>query len=88
MVGAIFAIIFAPTALHRLTWSPREVPAGDRRVDPQEHFSSKWTFLLALNVILLVVGMVMDIFSAIVVVVPLIAPDARSDTGSTRTTSG
>jgi len=34
---------------------------------------SKITFLLALNVFLLVVGMLMDIFSAIVVIVPLIA---------------
>jgi tripartite ATP-independent transporter DctM subunit len=36
--------------------------------------SSKWTFLLLLNLFLLVVGCLMDIFSAIVVVVPLIVP--------------
>lgn len=35
---------------------------------------SKWTFLLALNLFLLVVGCFMDIFSAIVVLVPLIVP--------------
>ena len=35
---------------------------------------SKWVFLLALNAFLLVVGCLMDIFSAIVVVVPLILP--------------
>ncbi|NJD06596.1 MAG: TRAP transporter large permease subunit, partial [Methylococcaceae bacterium] len=35
---------------------------------------SRWVFLLALNGLLLIVGMVMDIFSAIVVVVPLIGP--------------
>lgn len=35
---------------------------------------SKWIFLLILNVILLLVGAVMDIFSAIIVVVPLIVP--------------
>ena len=35
---------------------------------------SKWLFLLLLNLALLVVGCVMDIFSAIVVVVPLIVP--------------
>ena len=34
---------------------------------------SKISFLLALNVFLLIIGMLMDIFSAIVVVVPLIA---------------
>jgi tripartite ATP-independent transporter DctM subunit len=39
-------------------------------------FESKYTFLIALNVFLLIVGCVMDIFSAIVVVVPLIAPVA------------
>ncbi len=40
----------------------------------QAHIESKWLFLLALNVFLLLVGTVMDIFSAIVVVVPLILP--------------
>jgi C4-dicarboxylate transporter, DctM subunit len=38
--------------------------------------ASKWTFLLLLNVFLIFVGMLMDIFSAIIVVVPLIAPVA------------
>jgi tripartite ATP-independent transporter DctM subunit len=40
----------------------------------QAHVHSKILFLLALNVFLLLVGTVMDIFSAIVVVVPLILP--------------
>ncbi len=40
----------------------------------QENLASKWAFLLALNLFLLLVGCLMDIFSAIVVVVPLIAP--------------
>ena len=35
---------------------------------------SRWLFLLALNVFLLAVGCLMDIFSAIIVVVPLIVP--------------
>jgi len=43
----------------------------------QAHIESKWVFLLALNVFLLLVGCVMDIFSAIVVVVPLIVPLAQ-----------
>jgi tripartite ATP-independent transporter DctM subunit len=42
----------------------------------QTHVHSKLLFLLALNVFLLLVGTVMDIFSAIVVVVPLILPIA------------
>lgn len=41
------------------------------------HIDNKYTFLLFLNVFLLIVGSVMDIFSAIVVVVPLILPIAR-----------
>jgi hypothetical protein len=42
----------------------------------QSLMSSKWMFLLLLNVFLLFVGMLMDIFSAIIVVVPLIVPVA------------
>lgn len=38
------------------------------------HISSKWTFLLVLNLFLLAVGWLMEIFAAIVVVVPLIVP--------------
>ncbi|MBE3135179.1 MAG: TRAP transporter large permease subunit, partial [Acidobacteria bacterium] len=37
---------------------------------------SRWAFLLALNGFLLIVGCLMDIFSAIFVVVPLILPIA------------
>ncbi len=43
----------------------------------QDHVHSQIVFLLAINVILLIVGMVMDIFSAIVVVLPLIGPIAQ-----------
>jgi C4-dicarboxylate transporter, DctM subunit len=35
---------------------------------------SKWLFLLSLNILLILVGCLMDIFSAIVVVVPLLIP--------------
>jgi len=41
------------------------------------HIDNKYAFLLYLNIFLLIVGSVMDIFSAIVVVVPLILPIAR-----------
>jgi len=40
----------------------------------QAHIHSKLVFLLVLNLALLLVGALMDIFSAIIVVVPLIAP--------------
>ncbi len=42
----------------------------------QKYISSKYTFLLLLNIFLLIVGMLMDIFSAIIVVVPIITPIA------------
>ncbi|MBM3847900.1 MAG: TRAP transporter large permease subunit, partial [Verrucomicrobia bacterium] len=41
-----------------------------------ERIHSKWVFLLAVNVLLLAVGCMMDIFSAIVVVAPILAPIA------------
>lgn len=40
----------------------------------QSMVSSKYVFLIMLNIFLLLVGCMMDIFSAIIVVVPLIAP--------------
>jgi C4-dicarboxylate transporter, DctM subunit len=40
----------------------------------QSHIESRLAFLLALNIFLLVVGWLMEIFAAIVVVVPLIVP--------------
>ncbi len=43
----------------------------------QAHISSKYTFLLLLNVFLLLVGTMLDIFSALVLVVPLIIPIAQ-----------
>ncbi len=42
----------------------------------REFLDNKYTFLLFLNLFLLVVGSLMDIFSAIIVVVPLIIPIA------------
>jgi tripartite ATP-independent transporter DctM subunit len=40
----------------------------------QQHIASRFVFLLALNVFLIAVGWFMEIFAAIVVVVPLIVP--------------
>jgi C4-dicarboxylate transporter, DctM subunit len=76
MIGAIFAIIFASTAFTDFMVNA-QVP--QKLVTwTQDHVDSKVVFLLAINVILLIVGTVMDIFSAIVVVLPLIASIARS----------
>ncbi len=41
------------------------------------HIESKYVFLLLLNLLLLVKGSFMDVFSAIIVLVPLLAPLAR-----------
>ena len=40
------------------------------------HIDSKWTFLILLNVFLLILGMMLDIFSAIILMIPLILPIA------------
>jgi len=42
----------------------------------REYIDSKYTFLLLLNIFLLIVGAMLDIFSALVLVVPLILPIA------------
>jgi len=44
----------------------------------EQHIESELQFLILLNVFLLIVGCMMDIFSATVVVVPLILPIAAS----------
>ena len=42
----------------------------------QQHIDEKLTFLILLNIFLLVLGMMLDIFSAIVIIVPIILPIA------------
>jgi tripartite ATP-independent transporter DctM subunit len=76
LVGAIFILIVAATALTDYfvyAHIPDQLTAW-----MVEHMHSKITFLLALNVMLLLVGCLMDIFTALLVVVPLIAPAATS----------
>jgi C4-dicarboxylate transporter DctM subunit len=75
MVGAILAIV--ATAVGFCGWSLQaQIP--DRLADWMERLiSSKYMFLFLLNIFLLVVGMLMDIFTAIMVVVPLLMPIAR-----------
>jgi C4-dicarboxylate transporter, DctM subunit len=72
LVGAILVILATAvgfTAYCIQAEVPQTILAG-----METFIASPWTFLLILNVFLLIVGMLMDIFSAIVVVVPLIAP--------------
>ncbi len=42
----------------------------------QQHIESKLTFLILLNIFLLLLGMMLDIFSALVIIVPIILPIA------------
>lgn len=76
MVGAIFIIIFGSAVLTNYMVTAK-VPV--MLVEwTTENVESKILFLLALNILLLIVGTVMDIFSAMVVVIPLIAPIAKA----------
>jgi tripartite ATP-independent transporter DctM subunit len=76
LVGALIVVIGLANALFSYL-----VDAGIplRAADwVQGVIHSKWVFLLVLNLLLLVVGALMDIFSAIVVVVPLVVAVSRS----------
>ena len=76
MVGGIIVILAASLALTNVIIDA-EVPAYIFEW-MQSHISSKWTFLIVLNILLLILGAFLDIFAAIVIVVPLILPIAVS----------
>ncbi|MBI4821667.1 MAG: TRAP transporter large permease subunit [Deltaproteobacteria bacterium] len=44
----------------------------------KQHIESQWAFLLALNLLLLVIGSVVEIYAAIVILAPLVVPLGRS----------
>jgi tripartite ATP-independent transporter DctM subunit len=74
LVGAIFIILGMAMGLTSYLIDaqvPRYILAAI-----QGYITSRIGFLLALNILLLLVGCLMDIFSAIIVVVPLITPIA------------
>jgi tripartite ATP-independent transporter DctM subunit len=74
LVGAILLILGAALALSN--WLvDQEVPAT-LFAALSEHVESPWVFLLLLNLFLLVVGMLLDIFSAVVILTPLLLPVA------------
>lgn len=73
--GGILVILAASMALTNFLVD-QEVPLRLFEVI-RRYISSKYTFLLALNVFLLIVGSMLDIFSALVLVVPLIVPIAK-----------
>ncbi|MEE9274128.1 MAG: TRAP transporter large permease [bacterium] len=75
LVGVILIILGAALGLTNYLVD-QEIP--QRLLASMRAFTSnRWVFLLTLNLFLLLVGCMMDIFSAIVVVVPLITPIAR-----------
>ncbi|MEP0821436.1 MAG: TRAP transporter large permease [Ignavibacterium sp.] len=76
LVGAILAILGTALGLTNYLID-KEIPQQLFEF-VQGNVESKVAFLLILNLFLLVVGMMMDIFSAIIVVVPLILPIARA----------
>ena len=74
LVGAILIILGAAGALSN--WLvDQEVPNHLFDISRQ-YVHSGWMFLLLLNVVLLLVGMFVDIFSAIVILTPLLVPVA------------
>jgi len=74
LVGAILVIFGIAMGLTNFLVQ-EEVPMQILGVI-QQYIESKITFLICLNIFLLIVGCMMDIFSAIAVVVPLITPIA------------
>ena len=74
MVGAILIILGVALGLTNYLIQ-EQVPMKILAII-ENHVTSRITFLLLLTVFLLIVGCLMDIFSAIVVVVPLITPIA------------
>jgi C4-dicarboxylate transporter, DctM subunit len=74
MIGAVLAIMV--TAIGFNAWMVQAEAPQQLAAWMESIVDSKLVFLLMVNVLLLVVGMLMDIFTAIVVVVPLILPMA------------
>ena len=76
MVGGILVILGVSLASTNFIIDI-ELPA--RLFDTiREHIDSRWAFLALLNLLLLGVGMMLDIFSALVILVPLLLPVAIS----------
>lgn len=72
LVGSIFIILMSALALSDILIR-QDVP-DKLFLLLKPYITDKWMFLLVLNLFLLIVGCLLDIFSAILVVVPLIVP--------------
>ena len=75
LVGAIF-IIFSSALALTTYMVDAEIPTRILEI-LQVHIKSKFMFLVALNIFLLFAGSLMEIYGALVVVVPLIVPIAQ-----------
>ncbi len=74
MIGAILLILAVAMAF--TNWLiDAEIPTRLFEFIKQ-HIDSKWTFLLLLNIFLLILGCFLDIFSASVIMIPLLLPIA------------
>jgi tripartite ATP-independent transporter DctM subunit len=75
LVGAVLILLAAAMGLSSYVLVEAGLP--DIMLDwVQLHIESKWVFLLALNGLLLLMGAVLEIYSAIVILPPLLAPMA------------
>ena len=74
MVGGIILILAVSLALTNVLVDA-EIPTRAFELI-QKHIDSRWTFLILLNIFLLILGAILDIFSAIVIMVPIILPVA------------
>lgn len=74
MVGGIILILGVSLAFTNLLIDA-EIPSQFFEFT-QEHVDSKLSFLILLNIFLLLLGAILDIFSAIIIIVPLILPIA------------
>lgn len=73
LAGAVVLILMMANALMNLVID-RQVPAHVLDALTKAGLTERWQFLVALNVFLLVIGMVMDGVSALIVAVPLVLP--------------
>jgi tripartite ATP-independent transporter DctM subunit len=76
MVGSIIIILGAALAFNSVLID-QQVPSKIL-LWIQGHVESKFFFLIILNIFLLLVGCVLDVYSALVIVAPLIVPIAQS----------
>ncbi|MBO8130700.1 MAG: TRAP transporter large permease subunit [Candidatus Marinimicrobia bacterium] len=76
LVGGIFVILGSSMGLTSFMIDA-QIPQNLLNII-RSFITSKFTFLILLNIFLLIVGALLDIFSAIIIVVPLIVPIALS----------